>query len=56
MKDGRFAIRLGGMIDLDYGVGRLLGVSGDGNWHLREKKRRRKATGVCTTEEEGQNL
>ena len=56
LEDGRFAIGLDGMIDLDHGVSGLLGVDGDGNWHLREKKRRRKATGVCTTGEEGQNL
>ena len=36
LEDGRFAIRLDGMIDLDYGVSRLLDVDGDGNWHLQD--------------------
>lgn len=48
LKDGRFAIRLGGMIDLDHGMGGLLGIDGNGNGHGRER-RRRNATGSCTT-------
>ena len=56
LEDRRFVIRLEGMIDLDHGVGGLFGVDGDGNWHLREKRRRRKATGACTTAKERQNL
>ena len=35
LEEGRFAIRLSGMIELDYGVGGLLGVEWDGNWHLQ---------------------
>ena len=41
LEEGRFAIRLSGMIDLDYGVGGLLGVDGNGNGHLQEERRRR---------------
>ena len=36
----RFAIKLDGMIDLDYGVGGLLGVNGDRNWHLQGGEKR----------------
>ena len=54
LEDGRFAIGLDGMIDLDHGVSGLLGVDGDGNWHLHRGAR--SATGFCTTREEGQEL
>ena len=56
LENGRFAIGLEGMIDLDHGMSGLLDVDGYGNWHLQEKKRRRKATSVRTTGEEGQKL
>ena len=41
LEEGRFAIRLSGMIDLDYGVGGLLGVDGNGNGHRQKRRGRR---------------